>query len=72
MAKQLAAWYSDIWKKQLLSQLETDKVNTKPDITSGGDVIIPTQLLFLGTKPQEQQVRWRCWVREWLTWEIGS
>lgn len=29
MAKQLAAWYSDIWKKQLLSQLETDKVNTK-------------------------------------------
>lgn len=72
MAKQLAAWYSNIWKKQLLSQLETDKVNTKHDITSGGDVIIPTQLLFLGLGTQEQQVRWRCWVREWLTWEIGS
>lgn len=48
MAKQLAAWYSDIWKKQLLSQLETDKVNTKPDITSGGRSHYPHTTVVLG------------------------
>lgn len=48
MAKQLAAWYSNICKKQLLSQLETDKVNTKPDITSGGRCHYPHTTVVLG------------------------
>lgn len=49
----------NIWKRQLISQLEINEVQ---HICYGRGWGGRTSSLRLGTKVQQQLVRWRCWV----------